>query len=187
MRSLDVCLFASRSVNTQMVLRIWSILQSVTLLSWSCFLISNPGSDQTELQVLLALTVYNIMIGLTSTLCDMSRAAFSSPTCHTENNFYPLPKGRGQTHGFSPSIPSLTHLFTPTSGGRGWFPWCVSQGAPEIHKTLFTKGKITAPKIAQSCLLRPCSTGSNSPMLGTLPLCLLPKQYFSSSRSSNIL
>ena len=85
MRSLDVCLFASRSVNTQMILHTWSILQSQLLcfcgaVSSSLILVS----DQTELQVLLALTVYNIMIGLTSTLCNMSHASFSSPTHHTE-------------------------------------------------------------------------------------------------------
>lgn len=94
---------------------------------------------------------------------------------HKEVTSVPLPKGTGQTHEFSLSIPSLTHLFTPTSGRRNDFPDGWVKEHLKSTRSCLPRGKLRHQKLHKSCLLLSCSLGSNAPVLGTLPLCLLPQ------------
>ena len=172
------------------MLPIWSILQS--LLLCFCGAVSSSiimVSDQTEFQDLLALRVYDIMIDLTSTLHSMESAYFSSPTYHAEKKLLLHFQGRRIQDKHMGSLSTSPHSLTHSSQWEDeWFPWWVRQGAPEIHRTLLTKGKIMAPKIAQARSLAILLSWLICPHAGySLPLCLLPQTVLFLTRRSSIL
>lgn len=100
-----------------------------------------------------------------------------SPLPHTtqRSNFWSTYKGN-RTNTWVLSLHPLTpSLFTPTSGMGSDFPdgWVKEHLKSTI--SCLPRGKLRHQKLHKSCLLLSCSLGSNAPMLGTLPLCLLPR------------
>lgn len=106
-------------------------------------------SGQTVVQILSALTVYDYE--LASTLCDVRIPFFLFLTWQTEKKLLPCFQAKRvqdrHLGSLSPSPHSLTH---PSQGEEAWMTWHVKQGAPEIHRTLFTKAEVMASTILEA-------------------------------------
>ena len=99
-----------------------------------------------------------------------------SPLPHAtqRSNFCSTYKG-SRTNTWVLSLQPLTHSFTPTSGRGSDFPDGWVKEHLKSTRSCLPRGKLRHQKLHKSCLLLSCSLGSNAPMLGTLPLCLLPQ------------
>lgn len=100
-----------------------------------------------------------------------------SPLPHAtqRSNICSTSKGN-RTNTWVLSLHPLTHsLVYSYQWEEEWFPWWWVKEHLKSTRSCLPRGKLRHQKLHKSRLLLSCSLGSNAPMLGTLPFCLLPQ------------